>query len=532
MRVPPPLVAIGCALAGASAAFPGAAAQIPTEAEAAQREIWSDLGEEVLSALDLDDAERARAAVAAMEQIDPHHPVTRYVQARIAELSGDFEAALHHYGSILTAPETSRQSRWARLCAGSWVRARAVHTQERVRGALERPQALPKKGRCLVLPLEPILLGETEARDAERLRALGVAIGASLIDALAVLPGAEPIDLPVVHLLRRALAGSVQFPPVAGQAAEREGGQLPPVTTVLGVATRLAALRPTGPPPGREGGQVPAHYLTTPPAGEWTDDIASALAYFQIEHGLPATGIADPETRTALERASRRERGAVARPALPADVTDPGRAMARLLGAEAMLSGTLEADGAGDLRWQLAWVSAADGSLLGKPESGVLPRARFEEAYARMVRLVLASSPYSLPAGRIERLELPAAPTLSGATAYGEALLLVEEGQQQDAAYAFAAAAREGAGEQAAWFAMAWSASDDELRSLAQALLDEGIHGPVALAPGLLAREGGRLAAGLTRSPGTTAALGGWSCGLTFFPETGWLRVHGSVEAP
>ncbi len=532
MRIPAPLMVLGCLLAAGVILPAPAAGQVAAEPLATEREIWVDLGEEALSALDLDDPERARAAVAAMEEIDPHHPVAHYLQARIAELSGDFEVALQHYGSILTSPDVGRQSRWSRLCAGSWVRARGAHTQARVRAALERPQALPKKGRCLILPLEPIFLGETEEPDAERLRALGVAIAASVIDALAVLPGAEPVDLPVAHLLRRALAGSVQFPQASPQGAEREGGSLPPVTTILGVAARLAALRPSGPPPGGEGGPTPARYLTRPPGGEWTEELASALAHFQLEHGLPATGIADPETRTALERATRRERGAVARPALPADVTDPARAMARLLGAEAMLSGTLEADGAGDLRWQLAWVSAADGSLLGKAESGMLPRARFQEAFGRMVRLVLAGSPYSPPAGRIEGLELAAPPSLAGAAAYGQALLLVEEGRAQDAAYAFNAAARQGAGEQAAWLAMAWSVTDDELRSLARALLDEGIHGPVALAPGLLAREGGHLAAGLGRATLGAPVAGGWRPGITFFPEMGWIRVRGSVEGP
>ncbi len=533
MRVP----ALLLAACGLLAAAGGTAGDVPASAERAPAGIgaqtWSALGEEALAAFEMEDIPRARAAVGALAAIDPDHPVTRYLSARLAEQSGDHEAALQHYGEILAGTRAGHASRWARLAAANWVRARSALTQERVRAALLRPpQQEPKRGRCLILPLEPIFVAQTSETDAEQMRALGVTIAAWLVDALARLPGTEPVDLPVVHLLRRALAGSVQAGPAGGPGADVDAGRLPPISTVLGVTTRLAGLKPAGPPPGAEGEAAPRRYLETSPGGEWTDEAAAALAHFQIEHDLPATGIADPETRAALERAYRRERRALTLPALPADVTDPGRAMARLLGAESLLSGTLEANGAGEIRWQLAWVSAADGSLLGNPESGSLPRNRFEEAFMRMQRLVLAGSPYCPPAGRVEAVELPAAPTLAGARSYGQALLLVDEGRIEEASSQFTAAAREGAGEQAAWFAMAWSVTDDEARLLERDLLDEGIHGPVELPPGLLAREGRGLAADLTRAAPQAGSGARWGTGLTFLPETGWIHVHGRVEAP
>ncbi len=495
------------------------------------RTSWERLGLEATAALEMNDLERARRAVASLAELAPERPLVHYLSARLAEQERDWAAALRHYGIILTAPGHEESDRWRRLAAGNWVRMRRRYNEGRVRTALGRdPGALPQPGRCLILPLEPIFLASADSREAERLEAMGVAAASWLIGSLARVEEAEPIDLPVASLLRRALTarGHGQVP--AGEAATADLGPLPPITTVLGVTSRLARLRPGGPPPGAETERIPPAYLLSEPAGRWTGEAAAALAHFQVEHDLPATGIVDPETRAALERAYRRQSRQITLPEPDFEFSDPGRAMAQLLGAEVMLTGTLELEEQQAIRWQVAWISPRDGALIGVPIEGVLPREHFAPAWVRMQRLILEGSPFCRGPEACAQIALPDAPQRDGAISFGQALLLLEEGREADSAALFAQAARQGAGEQAAWYAMAWGQTEAERELLARELLDEGIRGPVVLPPGLLSQTGSSLAAGLSRRPATPVPAAGWGTVLTFVPETGWLRIEGSLE--
>lgn len=496
---------------------------------------WAAQTREAVTALELGDRRRVRRAIRAMEEERPHHPLPGYFRARLAETDAAWGEALRHYQEILGSPATAHSSEWRRLVTGRWVRARRCYDEGRVRAAMARPGSQSvRPGRCLVLPLEPMLLEDSGGAQAEELEALGLAVASWVIAGLARVSGAEPVGLHAVFLLKRAMAargGPIEGGAGIEPAAEDEPA--PPITTILGAAHRLASLAPAGAPPGRPEGERPARYLEGALSGEWTESAARSLAHFQAEHGLPATGILDPETRRTLERAYRKARRTISVPPPEEGWHDPSLAMGQLLGAKAVLTGTLESQGPETVRWNVAWVSPEDGSLLADPIEGVLPTAHFREAWDRMLRLMVEGSPPCSRSAECARITMPEPPERGGALDCGLALQLVEEQSWEEAAFLFERAVRNGAGERASWYAAAWSTTPEELDVLERSRVREAIFGTPRLEAGLLQRESLLLTYHIFRGFPEEAAAGpgiGWDSGLTYFPEMGWISVIGELE--
>jgi len=487
-----------------------------------ERSVWEQAVRRAQTALDLGDLALAGEAIAQLERERPGDLLITYLRARVAESRGDWGGALAFYGEILTVPG----SPWSELTAGRWVRAHRARAELRVHRALAAIDSVkPAPGRCLVLPLEPMILSGGEGFPEDDLDALGMAIASAVITGLAGIPSAEPIDLPTTLLLRRAL---VERRPVEEVHDPLEGPAAPPVTTLLGVLHRLASLAPAGPPPWAPDVPPANRYLASPPGTEWTETTARALAHFQSEQGLPASGQIDPETRQALERAFRASRRKPAAPPVVRPGLDISQAMGTMLGARAVLSGTLEPEAEGAVRWNTAWVSPQTGLLLSPTLEGVLLETHFGEAWARMIERILHHAPPC--AGRCEgELAGEGLPNLEAALDFGAALILVEEGETAQAAHLFTQAAHQGADGRVTWYGRAWGMSFEEMEAREEALISESIYGPRRISAGLLRRGSWGLTGGLWRRETGAAALGR-DPAMTFLPDWGWVYVTGSVE--
>ncbi len=502
----------------------------PGTAEQAE---WSRLLGDALAARELGDRERAYELLLEMEAARPDDPLAPYLLARHAEEEGAIRQALYRYQRPLGSPPAERPADWMQLTAGRWVRARQKLSELRVREALAAADSQElHAGLCVVLPLEPMILGEDSA--LADLEALGMAAASWITAALTQMADAQTVDLHTVQLLSRVLsARELPRTTLAPLRKPEFGEAVAPTTTTLGAAQRLAALQPSGAPPWDAEGAVPGRYLTVQPIGEWTPELARAVAHFQADHGLVPSGALDPEVRRALELAFRQSlQPVVAAP--PQTVgADPVRAIGNLLGAEALLTGTLEREAGGVIRWDVAWLSPGDGSLISKPLTGILPETRFREAWTRMLRRILEAAPPCIRAGGCADLVLPPIPEWIGARDYGRALLLLEDDRPYEASRQFKLAAVEGAGDRAAWYAMAWGASEETLARLEQAAIEYAFHGPLELDEMLLDGAGWTLASGLLRKlPDEVAVRGSHRAdsGLQYFPRTAWIHVYGQVE--
>jgi tetratricopeptide (TPR) repeat protein len=480
-----------------------------------------ELIRETVDALEIGQLETAQTAVTRLLAISPEEIAGVYLQGRLAAKQGHWEEAFEEYQRLLTLESPRLNDDWFQLISGRWVRARHTRDRERVRVALARetqPALIP--GRTLVLPLEPLLLGASDATLQQQTAALGNAAAAWILRALG---GATSLTLPTFReawLLRR---GQVSLD--TGDAA------VPPVSALEGVAHRLKALEPAGPPPWTPEAERPKRYLAASATPDQSRDVLRALTHFQIEHDLAATGVADPETRRLLERIYRETLARRTLRAPPAPGEDPVLAAARLAQVDIVLSGTLEPLLAGGWRWNVAWVSAADGRVLGAPLSGVLSPRLFSESWRHMLEVIVAAWPRAAePAmATLPDTELP---TPEGALLYGDALAAIEEGDAMDAARLFRAAARAGAGSTAAWFALAWSVDAGALELLEARLLREAILGPVHIDVALIRALGGFLARDLqTSGAGAERPAGLDPRGtLGVYPQHGWLRVIGSID--
>lgn len=468
--------------------------------------------------------DRLASDAAALEALDPDDPLPTYLRARLAEHEGRWRDALDGYRRVIAQADEADGAAWEHLAAGRWVRVSRELNQSRVATVLAQSESVEaRSGRCLVLPLEPIGRGPVD--EEQDLEALGIAAAHWIIASLAQLEGAEPVDLPVALELRRALA------PGARSAVRTPSAEapLPPVTTILGVTSRLASLTPRHPAPGI-GGETPAHYLLAAPTGEWTQLHAQALAHFQYEHDLPASGIPDPESRRSLEEAYQADLRRQIAAGPRRDLTDPTREMARLLGATSLLTGTVQEVEDGAIRWNVAWIAAADGSLIAPSLAGSLPREGFRIAWGHMLDHIMVSSQLCTPGTNCLPAQISPTLTRDGAQDYGRALLAVEEGEGSMAAGFFASAAANGAGQWAEWFAMAWRDDAQGLVALEHERFEREIFGPLLLAPGLLRAEGLILSGGLMGGRGAVEIPR--DPGISYAPTTGWLRIEGRIVIP
>ncbi len=494
--------------------------------------------EAALEALALENLELAEPAVTRLTTDDPADPLGRYLQGRLAGRAGRWQEAMRAYQLLLAAPGDQDVASWVQLAAGRLVRARQAVQEERVEAwlsAIEPPDPVP--GRLLVPPPEPVFLRDPGEAALERMEATAVSIASWLIGSLAQVPDASALDLHVTHMVASLSAGRGVGAETVQARARDDRGAVPPLNTILGVSHRLARLRPQGPPPEDPGGEAPSHYYGGEPTGQWNQALAQALSHFQSENELPPTGTLDPATRQALEQAYR---AGGSRPSLPrtepqnrsSAMAAPAQEMGLLLGAEAVLSGTLEEEPTGQMRWHLVWVSPVDGSLLSPPLSGVLVPAQYEASWTQLIRQLLMYSPACQAAGACESVSIPPAPSAAGARAYGKAMLAVEQGRFGAAATWFRQAAQEGAGDRAAWYGMAWELDPAGLDRLERKLLTRIARGIPAVAAGSLAQTGRVLSGGLLQGSGADPAVGSWTAGapLTYFPETGWLRISGHLE--
>ena len=487
---------------------------------------WADHVRTAAETLAEGDWVRLEAEIEALEAQEPGHPLPVYLRARLAEEALDWYGALDHYRRVIALGENYAGEAWERLAAGRWVRASQALNRSRAAAVLaqsERVEAKP--GRCLILPLEPIWLGPGAQGAGPDLEALGIAAAHWIVMSLSQIPGAEPVDLPLVLELQRAMAPGAR-PAVRIQAAE---DPLPPVTTILGIASRLAQLVPKHPAPG-SGDEAAAHYLMSTPTGEWSQTLARALAHFQSEYGLSASGVADPQTRRLLEEAHQAHTRILGTAMPRRELSDPTREMARLLGAGSLLTGTLQAEDDEAIRWNVAWIATADGSLIAPPLAGSLPKHQFRVAWGHLLDRIMVSSQLCTPG--VDCLPAQISPTLirRGAEDYGRALMLVDEDEGAPAAAFFAEAAAQGAGQWASWFAMAWREDALSLAALERERFEREIYGPQLLSPGLLRSEGLALSGGMV---GAHAPLGTpRDPGISYAPKTGWLRVAGRIVTP
>ncbi len=528
------LARIGC-LAAWALVWCGASAGAQTLEETRR-----SCAQAALDAIELQDRTRLEPALDRLDQLSGQDPIAQYLHGRLAEQDGAWQRAMLAYQAVLTGPGLLDEDQWIQLAAGRLVRARQIFQETQVHELLraESPPE-PARGRLLVIPPEPIMMEEDPAGRETELEAVGISIASWVVGSLAQVPGTRPVDLHVTFLLSSSLGpqGEVGFTPT--ERPQESLPQAPPINTILGVAHRLANLSPTGPPPGAPEAPVPARYLNQTPAGKWSDALAQALSHFQSEYDLPPSGMLDPASRQALQQAFRE---AALRPQLPTPTpsqrsltyVDPGQGLGTLLGAEAVLSGTLEPLSGGQVRWNLAWVSPDEGSLLSPPLAGVLTPGQFQASWTQMIRQILLYSPACENRAACEGIELPPPPTSTGARAYGEAMLAIEAEAYGPGASLFQQAAGEGAGDRAAWYGMAWKLSVDELSTLEQRLLSRIAHGVPRVPAGQLLRVSRSLAGGLIRPGSGQPSRSAWTGGdaLSYFPEDSWIRIAGTVEGP
>ena len=489
---------------------------------------WGALLWQARAAIEMGDGARAHGLLDELVERIPQSPVPAYLRARLFEGEGSWKQALETYRPLLGAPRASLTADWIRLLSGRWVRASWERDEAELRAARESPLA-STAGRCLIFPLEPLILGETASAGREELRALGIAASAWISAALAPRTKGEVLSL---HSALRLLGGAR---PQASALEPLPGGEtIPPITTLQGVARRLAGIAPKAAPPWAAGAPVAGRYFPSGTTTPSADAVARALSHFQSEHDLVPTGILDPETRVALERAYREAQVRQAVPAAVAPGADPLRAAAARLGAEMLLTGTLEPLASGDLRWNAAWVAVSDGALLSEPIAGLLPAGHFAEAWALMVRRAVEASPILEAAGAFG----PPAPEPLGreaALAYGQAVSALESGEIRDAVRLFRRSAGTGGGSLAEWSEVAWGVSPEGMDRLERSLLREAILGPRQVSLGDLCAGSLFLARGLfVPVAARRSAAGDWSAGQTLplLPFRGWLEVTGSVEAP
>ncbi len=528
----------GCV--GGSARFRASQAE-----ETSTRSQWQLVATEAITALELGAHNRAIEKSSLLAEIRPGNPLPLYLRARVKENEGDWVSALFCYETILISNEIECSGDWLRLVSGRWVRARRRYEESHVKKTLASIDTVSHhSGRCLVLPLEPMLFGDDHTEEAElELEVLGVAIAAWVNAGLQLIGGADPIGLHSTYYLREALAEMDGYSGIVPVGDPFASGFIPPVTTILGIATRLARLSPAGPPPWDPEAAPSPHYLNAVPDSNWDDRKARALAYFQAENDLPSSGIVDPLTRRKLESVFRSPQEENQKRELRKSWTDISARMGQSLGAEAVLSGTLEKSGAGNIRWNVAWVSPYSGQLLSDPLEGHLPFPLFEQAWERMISLIIQASPPCRNSTRCGRTDLPEAPGPEGARDYGYALLLIEEENPVEAVEYFKQSASKGVGDRATWYAMAWEPSRTTLANMERDFYEHAANGPSLLDPGFLRSRGLALSGGLmrntggerspaTESSGTTRSTysGMSSGGVNFLPETAWISVSGSVE--
>ncbi|MCK4304626.1 MAG: hypothetical protein KAY24_10355 [Candidatus Eisenbacteria sp.] len=513
-------------------------AALPGACDARTDPPWAQHVRQAQTALELGDRDGSLTAIDALDAARPSSPLPPYLRARLAESGGAWAEACIFYQEVFASPERESTPEWIQLAAGRWVRAQHKIGESRLRAVMAEPDSQRQHaGRCLILPLEPLILGEQDASQEAQLRVLGVAAAAWINAALTQMPGMSAVDIHTASLLTRVLA-SRGARVTAGSFLKplMEECSAPPVTTTLGVSYRLAKLAPSAPPPWTPEATRPAHYLVASPSGEWTDEAARALAHFQAEHDLAPTGNLDPQTRLALEGAYRRDNQRLLATSPGGGWTDPAQVAARLLGAEALLTGTLEAAGSNVIRWNVVWVSPEDGSSLSASIDGVLPAAHFQEAWVRMVRMILKALPACAAQGDCSDLVVAETPDHEGLLAYGNAVLLTgDEEHPEDAAFYFRQAARRGAGDRARWYAMAWSATPKALDALERRLVQETILGRPRFEVRFLRSQSLSLAGGLLRHPLPEPVSGPLLLrdpGLTYFPRTSWLKVIGRAEGP
>jgi hypothetical protein len=480
---------------------------------------WRAWAREATTALEAGDDETARQAIARLQRLRPEDPLAAYLDGRRLERIGRAGDAADVYRAEIVGRGASFAPEWAGLFAARWVRAARRGEEGWVRSALEREAAAePVPGRLLVLPFDPLQVEETGMTQREELIALGHAIACWVVSAIAAEEGGSTVGLHAALLLRE---GQVPVEPGRDDAGE---AALAPVTTLQGAALRLRELEPAGPPPAAPDATRPERYLA-PDAAEGTSAVASALAHFQSEHGLPPSGVLDAVTRQSLERAYRTQKAKRAARARAPAGPDPVLAAASLAGAEAVLTGTIEVTGTGDVRWNAAWIAARDGALLSAPLAGQLPGSRFADAWNRLVRSICVAAPRA-DSTVVNPLGTP---TRAGAILFGRALLQLEAGRARPASEMFRRAARAGAGPVAAWLAEAWSPSAEILQRWENRRIEEAIHGPRIVDPAWIDDETGFLARRLGVSHDGTGALDR-DPGLAFLPERGWLQIIGHLE--
>jgi len=496
--------------------------QPPAAAPAPQT--WRAQVERAVAALAIGDHDAAHRSISRLAALRPESPLPPYLDARLATREGDAEGAYRNYQRILTAFPEVLDEEWSRLVAARWVRARHARDHVVAQAALARSEPAPEQaGRCLVAPLEALVLDPGDATTAVELEALGYAAADWLIRALWSQPAIDPLGLQAAVLLRRghvpSALGSPQQDP--GSAAP-----IPPVTTLEGAAHRLARLAPSGPPPWAPATDTPARYYAPP---ETPDEraIPRALAHFQQESGLAPTGVLDPATRAALERAYR-DRGRPTRRAPTPGGTDPLLHAARRAGAQAVLSGTLERLADGTVRWNVAWVAAAGGELLAAPLSGRLPRERFREAWQAMVTQVVTAFAPESPRPALTMAEMPSYPA---AVRYGRARLRLAAGEEAAARRLLAQLERDQIGPTAYWWARAWLFDPGALARLEERLLESEVRGPQPFDEGAMLAVGAALAGGIwCGEPGSNDGWATRSGTLGGLPAHGWLRVIGTLD--
>jgi hypothetical protein len=479
---------------------------------------WQAWVREATTALEAGDDETARLAIARLQRLRPEDPLAAYLDGCRLERIGRAGDAADVYRAEIVGRGASFAPEWAELFSARWVRAARRGEEDWVRAALEREVvAEPVPGRCLVLPFDPLQIEEAGMTQREELIALGHAIAYWIVSARAAAGDGSVVGLHAALLLREGEL-PVESGGGAGEAA------LAPVTTLQGAALRLRELEPAGPPSWAPDAAPPAHYLA-PDAAEGSSAAASALAHFQSEHGLAPSGVLDAATRQSLERAYRTQKAKRATRARAPSGPDPVLTAAGLAGAEAVLTGTIEVTGAGDVRWNAAWVAARDGSLLSAPLAGQLPRLRFADGWNRLVRSICVAAP-----GADSTIVNPlGTPTRAGAVFFGRALQHLEAGRPRSAGEMFHSAARAGAGPVAAWLADAWSPSEEILQRWEDRRIEEAIHGPRVVDPVWIDDETRFLARRLGGSHAGAVSLDR-DPGLAFLPERGWLQIIGHLE--
>jgi hypothetical protein len=125
-----------------------------------------------------------------------------------------------------------------------------------------------------------------------------------------------------------------------------------------------------------------------PARAEVTEEVSDALARFQLDMGLPATGRVDAETAVALERAvtSWLARETASWPAADA------REVARQAGASRYLQGSLRELPEGGYRWSVALLETGTGHVLAGPHEGRLKEGRWNLEIGSAVTTLLGQA--------------------------------------------------------------------------------------------------------------------------------------------